>query len=345
VLAVCKTCGFITNIAFDLQRDLYGPGYDNAQTHSAAFREYVSSTVATLIERYQLQEKTIIEVGCGQGNFLLQLCENNLNRGIGFDPSYTGPDANLDGRVQFIKDFYSSQYTRYHADLIVSRHVIEHIANPASFIHDLRQALGSNMAAAIFIETPDIRWILKQIAIWDIFYEHCSLFSPGSIARLLTQQGFHVQRITRAFGEQYMWVEAVPTDHPSSSTLDAESLSKLQEDIKYFTAAYAQQKESLRQKLLSFKQNGQRCVIWGAGAKGVALLNSLSLNIDIIPYVVDINHNKQNRYIPGTGQKIVNPEFLKIYKPDTVFIMNPNYHEEISQIINSLGLSTRIETI
>ena len=87
-------------------------------------------------------------------------------------------------------------------------------------------------------------------------------------------------------------------------------------------------------------QAGQRVVVWGGGAKGVTFLNTLKTQ-DQIEYVVDINPRKQGRYVPGTGQQIVPPEFLRDYQPDVVIVMNPIYKSEIEQIIKGLGLTAK----
>ena len=63
---------------------------------------------------------------------------------------------------------------------------------------------------------------------------------------------------------------------------------------------------------------------------------------DVIPYIIDINPNKHGKYIAGTGQKIVPPDFVKEYKPDVVIIMNPVYKDEIKQNINQMGYDPEI---
>jgi hypothetical protein len=40
----------------------------------------------------------------------------------------------------------------------------------------------------------------------------------------------------------------------------------------------------------------------------------------------------------GTGQEIVPPEFLRTYRPDVVFIMNPIYRSEIDAALRELGV-------
>jgi hypothetical protein len=62
-----------------------------------------------LIERYDLYGKDIIEIGCGQGEFLTLLCELGGNRGVGFDPAYISEhhESEAQDRVTSIKDFGS----------------------------------------------------------------------------------------------------------------------------------------------------------------------------------------------------------------------------------------------
>jgi len=85
---------------------------------------------------------------------------------------------------------------------------------------------------------------------------------------------------------------------------------------------------------------GQLAVVWGAGSKGVSFLNALK---DLqIEYVVDINPRKQGMYIPGTGQQIVRPEFLRDYQPDVIVVMNPVYRREIRKLTKKLGLTAKL---
>ena len=64
-----------------------------------------------------------------------------------------------------------------------------------------------------------------------------------------------------------------------------------------------------------------------------------------IEYVVDINPNRQNTYMAGTGQKIISPDFLREYQPDLVIVMNSIYYEEIKQTLSRLSLDPEIITI
>src|SRR3546814_19695643 len=61
-----------------------------------------------------------------------------------------------------------------------------------------------------------------------------------------------------------------------------------------------------------------------------------------IDYVVDINPRKRGRFVPGTGQEIVDPAFLRDYRPDVLIVMNPEYQDEIATTAESLGLDSEL---
>jgi len=63
---------------------------------------------------------------------------------------------------------------------------------------------------------------------------------------------------------------------------------------------------------------------------------------DEVMSVVDLNPNKDWKFIPVTAQEIVPPEFLKGYKPDVIIAMNQNYITEIESLLISFGLKTAL---
>jgi ABC-type Fe3+-hydroxamate transport system substrate-binding protein len=47
-------------------------------------------------------------------------------------------------------------------------------------------------------------------------------------------------------------------------------------------------------------------------------------------------------FVAGSGQEIVSPEFLRVYQPDVVIIMNRNYEDEIGRQLAQLGVTASI---
>jgi SAM-dependent methyltransferase len=342
-LGYCPECGFVSNTSFDPRLLNYSEHYDNTQCFSPSFNDYMLQLAATLIDRYDLRNKHIIEIGCGKGDFIKLLCRLGPNEGLGFDPSYLGDTARIVDHVRFVKDFYTEKYADYPGDFYCSRHVIEHVPQPAQMIETLRIAIGRRANCSIFFETPDFNWILRNLVYWDIFYEHCSLFTPGSLARLYASKGFDTTHLTTVFGGQYMWAEAVPSVRQEGNIQTrVDEVDELIANIDYFSTHYHRKMEENRALIQEIAQSGKRAVIWGAGAKGVTYLNSMGIAPRVIPYVVDINPRKQGKFMAGTGQEIVAPTFLSSFNPAIILVMNPNYAEEIRTDISNLGLSPEI---
>jgi SAM-dependent methyltransferase len=344
-LVQCLTCGFVFNAAFDETLQRYSPDYENAQTHSSAFRSYLEGLIAELIDRYALTGKTIIEIGCGKGEFLSRLCEAGGNTGIGFDPSYVAGRDEVAPCVTIIPDFYRAGRAQTRGDFICSRHVIEHMAQPRQFLEALREAIGDRTDVAVFFETPDLEWILEHRAFWDIFYEHCSYFAMPVLAGLFRACGFQVLRSRRAFEGQYQWLEARPACRSQSAPdWDTAVVARLAESVREFAADCVVRQAGWARRVAALRKLG-RCAVWGAGAKGVTFLNTLQLDLDVVPVVVDLNPRKHGRFIPGTAQPIVSPEALREAGVRTVLVMNANYLAEIREAVEALGLELEITSV
>jgi hypothetical protein len=189
---------------------------------------------------------------------------------------------------------------------------------------------------------PDVRRILREAAFWDIYYEHCSYFSLGSLARLFRRCGFDVVDLWKDFGDQYLMIEAKPGNGTKRSTLEQENdLGALKREVADFVASYPTALEEWRRRVGDISENDQRAVIWGAGSKGVAFLTTLGVHCEI-EYAVDINPLKHGTYMAGTGQQIVAPEFLKDYRPDVIIVMNPIYLREVRQDLRRLGVKAEL---
>ncbi len=87
-LAYCQNCSHIYNKSFDPMKINYSGHYENALYFSDTFQDYAQKLAAYLVKKYRIQNKDIIDIGCGQGYFLSMLCEMGNNRGYGFDPGF-----------------------------------------------------------------------------------------------------------------------------------------------------------------------------------------------------------------------------------------------------------------
>jgi 2-polyprenyl-3-methyl-5-hydroxy-6-metoxy-1,4-benzoquinol methylase len=333
---VCEDCGFVSNRTFDLSRLAYGEDYDNTQSCSAYFDTYLDGLVKDLVERQGLRNSSIVEVGCGKGQFLKKLVSypGANNQGFGFDPSYVGPDTDLKGRLAFRRCYYDDTCTDVAADVVVCRHVIEHVPEPMVLLRSVRAALAHSPKARVFFETPCVEWILRNRVVWDFFYEHCSLFTAASLSLAFERAEFAVEHVEHIFGGQYLWLEARVSDAAQAKVQSHPKTAALAQ-------AYGADEAVLRQqwlaRLLELKAKG-KVALWGAGAKGATCANLVDPDCALIDCVVDLNPNKQGRYIPGTGHPIVAPADLPRRGVKSAILMNPNYREENLRLLAEAGI-------
>ncbi len=346
-LGFCPECGFISNVAFDPKLTEYSGRYEETQGFSGTFNAFHRALAERLIERYDLRGKEVLEIGCGKGEFIALLSHLGDNRGIGFDPGYREDrDVKLpEGKVTFIKDFYSEKYSEHQADFVCCKMTLEHILEADDFMSTVRRAIGDRSDTIVFFQIPEVIRILRDCAFEDVYYEHCSYFSPGSLARLFRRNGFEVLDLDTEYGDQYLTIEARPATGDVGSPLPLEAdLDLLKDYVKTFPERCDAKLTLWRDRFADWRTRGLKTVLWGSGSKGVSFLKSIDTGGQV-EYVVDINPYRQGYYMSGTGQEIVAPAFLKEYRPDVVVVMNAIYRDEITRDLNALGLTPEVVAI
>ena len=343
-LKYCNRCNHVFNSAFDPNQINYNEEYENSLHFSPQFQEYAFSLAKKLIEKYHLRNKDIIEIGCGKGHFLKLLCDLGNNRGIGFDPSYEEDrlSKNKEKSFQVIKEFYSEKFVDYRADMIVCRHVLEHIPAPKDFLNMIHRSIGSKNKSVLFFEVPNVLYTLRDLGIWDLIYEHCGYFSEYSLNFLFKECDYIPCHLEVVFNGQYLCIEALLKDTFITEKTDENDIKN--NVLKYIESFHDQYHHKLYEwesKLETFKHQNQKVIIWGGGSKAVTFLNVVNSS-ELIEYVVDINPHKHDMFISASGQRIIPPEYLKQYKPEKIIIMNPIYKKEIQLNLEQLGLNTEV---
>lgn len=299
--------GLVYNAAFRPELMSYDANYQNEQGVSSYFRQHLDM-VADLVERH-LGRQGLVEVGCGKGFFLELLLERGIEI-TGFDSTYEGSNP----RVR--RQYYGPGIID-HAEGLVLRHVLEHIQDPLSFLHLMRDA--NDGGGRIYIEVPCFDWICEHKAWFDIFYEHVNYFRLADFRRMFGE----IVECGRLFGGQYLYVVA--------------ELSSLRPPIYDSADPVRFPPDFMRQIYVPLASGGDHCAVWGGASKGVIFTLLKARAGYAVDAVIDINPAKQGKYLAATGMQVKSPiETLRSLPPgSTIFVMNSNYLDEIKQMSNN----------
>lgn len=327
-LRQCGRCGLIFNASFSPEVIPYDENYENRQCFSPAFVGHLEQLATNLTTRYALKKSAILEVGCGKGDFLRLICQTAQARGVGYDTSFEESEQPQRDRVTFHKKYLSSTEVAEPFSAVICRHVIEHVPDIREFLIELHAIAQAAQARVVLLETPRFEWIARHVAVWDIFYEHCNYFPSQSLAYLCRLAGFRVLRQRSVFGGQYQTLELVPARSQrkaASPGIDPDS------GLSRFARRAGAKLKELQNSILR-ESGGKQWAIWGAGAKGVAMVNQLGKQLQPT-CVIDTNPLKQGGVIPGSSVPIIAPNDSRLPNLQLILIANPNYASEIREVL------------
>ncbi len=350
-LSFCGTCGHVFNAAFKQALAEYSGRYESTQGYSAVFNSFHRRLADDMIDRFDLHDREVIEIGCGNGEFLVMLCERGGNRGVGFDPAYQPGRVPIpeDTHVTFVADFYGDEYTDHSADFVVCKMTLEHIIDTRQFVTDLRKAIGDRPDTHVCFQIPNADYVIGDQAFWDVYYEHCQYFSPGSLAHLFRSCGFEVDDLWTDYDDQYLVIAARPSVEPTGKKAlprqpAEKDVSLLADEVQRFRLDVPVRLDVWRRRISDAATSGRRIVLWGGGSKAVAFLTTLGIGDEILG-AVDINPNKQGTYLARTGHRVIGPDELASIRPDEVIVMNPIYLEEIRAQLHAMDLDPTLTPI
>lgn len=136
--------------------------------------------------------RSIIDVGCGEGNFLSTLSQTWFKRGV--EPSESGVELSIQKNLTVALGTLDSAAEQYDADLISALDVIEHVVDPHQFIKSIKRHLKPN--GLVLLLTGDSSSYPAKVAgaRWSYlrWCGHISIFSALGLKELLESHGFEI---------------------------------------------------------------------------------------------------------------------------------------------------------
>ena len=303
--------GVLVNSLFDESKIVYDRNYCTTNVDISG-----KAIIPTLSYFAQCTEKhgpfnTIVDIGCGQGEFVEVLRSRGLNC-TGFDPVLAETNEYLMNR------FWTQRENP--ADLFVMRCVLPHLANPWKFLETIWL---NSPTALVLVEYQRIEWIAENSIFSQISHDHVQQF-------VLSDFEEHVEIVDHGmFAEgEWQWVLV------RKRSLSKEKKSERNDAREKYMEALENDRSIIVEGVKSLIKQGKNITIWGAGSKGAIFADHL-LQQGVSEFsVVDSDTKKEGRYLEKSGIRVCSPTVLK---KDTevylVIVMNPRHVEYVQSNI------------
>ena len=338
-------------------------------TPERIFRDYryLSSISSTFLQHASLYVEQRVQDGMFMpGDWVLEIASNDgyllknfLNlkiKVIGVEPAENVAEVSRALGIDTISEFFSSQLASEilqkhgYPKLIIANNVMAHVPDLIDFVEGLALLCGPE--TQISIENPSLANILIGMQFDTIYHEHYSYLSAFAVARLGKLHGLHlskVEELTIHGGSNRYWlcklednnfidesVERVVTVEVNNGLFNSK-------DWVAFSEKVADILSNFLLWLHSTKEANGKIYGYGAAAKASTILNSIDVDIELISAIADASLEKQGRFMPPHGIKIISPAELVLEEPTDVVIFPWNIKGEIAEFLRlNLPLHTRL---
>lgn len=326
----CPNCNFTRYEEFSEANNLLCKLYQEQQaTYSLTKKnlDYLRNFVQKVAKKYSLNHLSkILEIGCNDGTLLHEFRKTTGCTIWGFEPSKSFAEIWQEKEISVINDFFNQstveQIAHESFDIVIIRHVLEHISDLDGIMTSLDRILSEK--SALIIEVPYLPTILEKRRIDNISYPHINYFSTRSLAQLLAKYNLgieHTEKVDTDGGS--MLVFGRKEQKTNEALLDTVSLKDLRDLAKYIEV-----KKSLVEKELQ-KYSVSEIIGYGAGPKGQHLIHIFGLERFFQVALNDIEFY-QGKYIPGTSICIEKPsKFISETKLKAIINLAPTHSEAI----------------
>ena len=283
---------------------------------SEEMQKFRKTQFKNFIKKYNLNNKKILEVGCGFGEYLSIMNKQKVNvYGIEYSQKAVNhcKKSGLKVSKQFIEnEKYKIKNAPFDAFFIMS--YLEHIPNINSFLRGILNNLTDEGIG--IIEVPNFDMILKKNLFSEFILDNLFYFTKDTLKTVLSINGFEVLECNS------VWHDYI--------------LSVVVKKRKIFDTSYFyKQQKSITKQINDYidKFDRKTVVVWGAGHQALSII-SLAKIQNKIKFIVDSAEFKQNKFSPATHIPINSPDMLRTEKINAIIIMAGSYSKEILKNIN-----------
>ena len=345
---VCTCCWlYQTSMNID-EKKIFNSKYTYFSSYSKLWLKHASLYVNKIIKKFSINKNDfVIEIASNDGYLLKNFIKNKIPS-LGIEPSKNTADVAIKkNRVKTLPIFFnhkSSELIKRNFSkpkLIIANNVLAHVPNINDFVKGLKNLLRYD--GIINIEFPHLYNLIKFKQFDTIYHEHYSYLSIIFLKKIFNDHNlkiFNIEKISTHGGSLRIYV-----CHAGYKKFKTKKIIKqtLNNEIRYGiknTKIIKKLKQEFDFKKLKIKSFFHKCkeqnkivVGYSAPAKATTLCNVLNINRNNIKKIFDNSHIKQNKYLPGTDIKILNPKYILNFKMDFIVVFAWNIFSEIKKIM------------
>ena len=328
----CLGCTHIWNYLYDWNDVPYGNKPNKMFNKGSKWKLHIKEITNNLVKDLP-SFPTIIEIGCGNGDFINGLAKHYKSNGyfLGFDPSSESSSEN--NLFEFHQRLFDpiNDVNKYKPNLVVMRHILEHLNSPNAFLQSLAWASHlNNLSTYLFCEVPCVDRVYETHRVADFYYEHPSHFTSKSFSTLLEKSG-EIIDLKKLYGEEV--ITGLLKLKPNSNQLDNYNFSlNLSSDI-------SNDVEKIKNEIQKLVYSRKKIAIWGGTGKCAAFMHHYKIKLNDFPIVIDSDIRKVGTFVPGVGQQILHSTHL-IDNPVQILIIPTQWRaRDIIDECKSLNLT------
>ncbi len=348
-LFICEKCFLVQTEDHNLPDELFTADYAYFSGTSETFVKHAKKYVDEITKKLNLNKDSfVVEIASNDG-YLLKNFINKKIPCLGIEPTKSTYKKSLELNIPTLNDFFGTKISDHinnsfqKADLVIGNNVYAHVPNINDFTNGIKKILNKN--GTVTLEFPHLLNLVKNNLFDTVYHEHYSYLSLYTVIRIFNKHNlkiYNVEKISTHGGSLRIYGchddENIKINENINTILKEEEDNGLLNIKKYKNLQSVADKVKL--EFLEFinriKKENKIIVAYGAAAKGNTLLNFCNVKNDMIDFVCDASEAKQNKFLPGSHIKILNPSFLYKKKVDYVLILPWNIKEEILNNFSSL---------
>lgn len=341
-VVLCKSCGHaqlreLVNPSTMFSNYLYVSGTSNV------LRKHFKDYALKMIKKFNLKKRDLIlDIACNDGTFLENFTKKNFINVIGVEPAKNLRNLNKKKNIKINTFFFNykssfllkKKYQNF--KLITANNVCAHIPDVDNFFKGIKNILNTN---GIFVfEVSYLLDVINKLTFDTIYHEHMSYHALKPLIRFAKKndlQVFDFDLIKAQGGSIRVYVSHLGSKKIKEKKIKKQILLENKKGL-FSEALYFQymrrinnQKNILLKILSNLKRQKKSIIGFGAPAKLTTFSYTFDINNELVPFVVDDNFLKQNRYSPGKHIKIISYNQLKEKKFDAIIIFAWNFAESI----------------